>query len=180
MTFMMSLRPWLPSARVTPYLFTGQLSENFCSNLLVSGYNFTWKCIATKHSVEKCCTEFVMPWKPSKRLLIQTTVPNSYQNKLNFANFPAISRLMMSVHSKLSQSHQYALLKTNVTASLHASAKYAMTLVTAWMPWRRNMDLLVPAGTSTRLDWNLIQCGFKSRLKFWKYQACENFRVDRI
>jgi hypothetical protein len=36
---------------------------------------------------------------------------------------------------------------------------YAMTLVTAWMPWRRNMDLLVPAGTSIHLNW--IQCGFK-------------------
>jgi hypothetical protein len=34
-----------------------------------------------------------------------------------------------------------------------------MTLVTAWMPWRHDVDLLVPAGTSTRLDW--IQCGFK-------------------
>jgi hypothetical protein len=33
-----------------------------------------------------------------------------------------------------------------------------MTLVTAWMLWRRNVDLLVSAGTSTRLDW--IQCGF--------------------
>jgi hypothetical protein len=33
-----------------------------------------------------------------------------------------------------------------------------MTLVTAWIPWRRDVDLLVPAGTSTRLDW--IQCGF--------------------
>jgi hypothetical protein len=36
--------------------------------------------------------------------------------------------------------------------SVTASATYA------WMPWRHNMDLLVPAGTSTRLDW--IQCGF--------------------
>jgi hypothetical protein len=43
--------------------------------------------------------------------------------------------------------------------SVTASATYAMTLVTAWMPWQRNVDLLVPAGTSTRLDW--IQCGFK-------------------
>jgi hypothetical protein len=43
--------------------------------------------------------------------------------------------------------------------SVTASATYAMTLVTAWMPWRRDVDLLVSAGTSTRLDW--IQCGFK-------------------
>jgi hypothetical protein len=28
----------------------------------------------------------------------------------------------------------------------------------AWMPWRRNMDFLVPAGTSTWLDW--MQCDF--------------------
>jgi hypothetical protein len=33
-----------------------------------------------------------------------------------------------------------------------------MTLVTAWMPWQSNVDLLVPACTSTGLDW--IQCGF--------------------
>jgi hypothetical protein len=38
---------------------------------------------------------------------------------------------------------------------------YAMTLVTAWMLWRRNVDLLVPAGTSTHLNW--IQCGFNLR-----------------
>jgi hypothetical protein len=44
-----------------------------------------------------------------------------------------------------------------------ASATYAMTLVMAWMLWRRNVDLLVPAGTSTRLDW--IQCGFN--VKCW-------------
>jgi hypothetical protein len=43
--------------------------------------------------------------------------------------------------------------------SVTALAMYAMTLVTAWMPWPRNVDLLLPAGTSTRLDW--IQCGFK-------------------
>jgi hypothetical protein len=46
--------------------------------------------------------------------------------------------------------------------SVTAFAIYAMTLVTAWMawmPWQRNMDLLVPAGTSTRLNW--IQCGFE-------------------
>jgi hypothetical protein len=43
--------------------------------------------------------------------------------------------------------------------SVTASAMYAMTLVMAWMPWRRDVDLLVPAGTSTQLDW--IQCGFK-------------------
>jgi hypothetical protein len=42
--------------------------------------------------------------------------------------------------------------------SITASATYAMTLVTAWIPRRRNMDLLVPVGTSRRLDW--IQCGF--------------------
>jgi hypothetical protein len=29
-----------------------------------------------------------------------------------------------------------------------------------WMPWRCDVDLLVPAGTSTRLDW--IQCGFNT------------------
>jgi hypothetical protein len=40
-----------------------------------------------------------------------------------------------------------------------ALVMYAMTLVTAWMSWRRNVDLLVLAGTSTRLDW--IKCGFK-------------------
>jgi hypothetical protein len=38
-----------------------------------------------------------------------------------------------------------------------ALAMYAMTLVTVWMPWC-NVDLLVPAGTSTHLNW--IQCGF--------------------
>jgi hypothetical protein len=43
-----------------------------------------------------------------------------------------------------------------VEDSITASATYAMTLVTAWMPQR---DLLVPAGTGTWLDW--IQCGFK-------------------
>jgi hypothetical protein len=43
--------------------------------------------------------------------------------------------------------------------SITASTTYAMTLVTAWMTWRRNVDLLVPAGTSPHLDW--IQCGFK-------------------
>jgi transposase len=42
--------------------------------------------------------------------------------------------------------------------SVTALATYAMTLFAAWMPWRRNVDLLVPAGTSTRLNW--IQCGF--------------------
>jgi hypothetical protein len=46
-----------------------------------------------------------------------------------------------------------------VEHSVTASATYAMTLVTSWMLWWRDMDLLVPAGTSTRLDW--IQCGFK-------------------
>jgi hypothetical protein len=45
-----------------------------------------------------------------------------------------------------------------IVESVTASATYAMTLVMAWMLWRRDMDLLVPAGTSTRLDW--IQCGF--------------------
>jgi hypothetical protein len=39
--------------------------------------------------------------------------------------------------------------------SVTALAMYAMTLVTAWMPWRRNMDLLVPAG---RPLW--LQSGF--------------------
>jgi hypothetical protein len=63
----------------------------------------------------------------------------------------AISRLMTSVHSNLVQSRQYALLKTT---SLHRQRT-----PWPWMPWRRNVDLLVPAGTSTRLDW--IQCGFK-------------------
>jgi hypothetical protein len=53
--------------------------------------------------------------------------------------------------------------------SVTASATYAMTLVPAWMPWRRNMDLLVPAGTSTRLDW--IQCGFKNTLETEKYRV---------
>jgi hypothetical protein len=41
-----------------------------------------------------------------------------------------------------------------------------MTLVTAWMPWRHNVDLLVPVravGTSTHLNW--IQCGFKNFVK---------------
>jgi hypothetical protein len=33
-----------------------------------------------------------------------------------------------------------------------------MNLVTAWMLWWRNVDLLVPAGTNTLLNW--IQCGF--------------------
>jgi hypothetical protein len=68
------------------------------------------------------------------------------------------------------------IVEDNVTASLHQQ-RDAMTLVTAWMPWRRDVDLLVPAGTSTRLDW--IQCGFKQQfcynlqqhsplLKSWK------------
>jgi hypothetical protein len=60
---------------------------------------------------------------------------------------------MTSVHSNLVQSRQYALRQHH---SVTASATYSMTrpaLVTAWMPWRRNVDLLVPAGTSTRLDW---------------------------
>jgi hypothetical protein len=46
-----------------------------------------------------------------------------------------------------------------VEDSVTASATYTMTLVTARMPWRHNVDLLVPAGSSTWLDW--IQCGFK-------------------
>jgi hypothetical protein len=48
-------------------------------------------------------------------------------------------------------------------------AMYTMTLVTAWMPWRRNVGLLVPAGTSTRLDW--IQCGFKTSFTKVHYQV---------
>jgi hypothetical protein len=60
--------------------------------------------------------------------------------------------------------------------SVTALATYAMTLVTAWMPWRRNVNLLVLAGTSTHLNW--IECGFKvsliaymltkARLHFWR------------
>jgi hypothetical protein len=46
--------------------------------------------------------------------------------------------------------------------SVTASATYAMTLVTAWMLRRRDVDLLVPAGTSIRLDW--IQCGFNIKI----------------
>jgi hypothetical protein len=41
-----------------------------------------------------------------------------------------------------------------------ALATYAMTQITAWMPWWCNMNLLVPAGTSTQLNW--IQCGFNT------------------
>jgi hypothetical protein len=69
-------------------------------------------------------------------------------------------KVMTSVHLKLVQSRQYALLKT--TYSVTALVTYAMTLVMAWMPRRRNMDLLVLVDTSTRLDHvDWIQCGFK-------------------
>jgi hypothetical protein len=43
--------------------------------------------------------------------------------------------------------------------SVTALAMYTITLVTTWIPWRRNVDLLVLAGTSTHLNW--IHCGFK-------------------
>jgi hypothetical protein len=43
--------------------------------------------------------------------------------------------------------------------SVAALAVYTMTLCTAWMPWWRNLDLLVLAGTSTRLNWT--QCGVR-------------------
>jgi hypothetical protein len=56
--------------------------------------------------------------------------------------------------------------------SVTALATYTMTLFTACMPRRRNMDLLVPMGTSTRLNW--IQCGFKhvkAGSIFWMIRA---------
>jgi hypothetical protein len=52
-----------------------------------------------------------------------------------------------------------AISKPPVSIVVTALATCAMTLVTARMPWRRNVDLLVPAGTSTHLNW--IKCGFK-------------------
>jgi hypothetical protein len=54
----------------------------------------------------------------------------------------AISRLMTSVHSKLVQSRQYALLKTTSQRHCISNVRHDPG----------NMDLLVPAGTSTRLD----------------------------
>jgi hypothetical protein len=69
------------------------------------------------------------------------------------------------VHSKLSQSHQYALLKT--TSQRHCISNVRQTLVTAWMPWQPNVNLLVPAGTSTHLNW--IQCGFSILLNIFNF-----------
>jgi hypothetical protein len=48
------------------------------------------------------------------------------------------SRLMTSVHSKLVQSRQHTLLKTT-------SQRHCISNVRHDMPWRRNVDLLVPA-----------------------------------
>jgi hypothetical protein len=45
---------------------------------------------------------------------------------------------------------------------------------TPWMPWRRDVDLLVTAGTSTRLDW--MQCGFKD----WSLLLSPNLNTNRI
>jgi hypothetical protein len=49
--------------------------------------------------------------------------------------------------------------------SVTALATYTITLVTAWMPgrkwWRLHVDLLVPAGTGTGLNW--IQCDFNTK-----------------
>jgi hypothetical protein len=70
--------------------------------------------------------------------------------------------LMTSVHSKLVQSRQYALLKTTSDHSVTASAMYAMTRVTAWMPvtMQRGFTSASAAGTHlVGLTW--IQCGFK-------------------
>jgi hypothetical protein len=69
---------------------------------------------------------------------------NSYDIKATLTVFDAaISRLMTSVHSKLVQSRQYALLKT--TSQRHCISNW-------FRPGCHDVDLLVPAGTSTQLD----------------------------
>jgi hypothetical protein len=51
----------------------------------------------------------------------------------------------------------------NVTASLHQQC-----MVMAWMLWRHNVDLQVPAGTSTRLHWTQCCFSLKSVVHFWE------------
>jgi hypothetical protein len=57
--------------------------------------------------------------------------------------------------------------------SATALAMYAMTLVTAWMPWRRNVDLLVPAGKHSS---ELNSVAIRSKLKslHLEFQSCSS------
>jgi hypothetical protein len=90
-------------------------------------------------------------------------VPHSYGWHYHFISFKALKPLysMLSFQGWWRQCTRNYLKAASTHCwrqrhSVTALATYAMTLFMAWMPWRHNMDLLVPAGTSTRLNWIII------------------------